>query len=103
MNNVVSIEKPATETKSAKFRITCELEGFAVEIEIDGKADNLKALVERLKAIGAQPLTGKPGSAKSGDAPLCPVHHKPMKPSRKPGSFYCPKQIGEGIYCDEKA
>jgi hypothetical protein len=105
MNNVVSIEKPATETKPARFKITCELEGFHIEVETEGKADNLKAMIERLKAIGAQPLTGKPGQAQSNSTstPLCPVHNKPMKSSRKPGTFYCSKQIGEGVYCDQKA
>jgi hypothetical protein len=101
MNNVIAIEKPQPEPKPARFKIACELEGFAVEIEIEGKADNLKALIDRLKAIGATP--GKPGSTQSnGSAPLCPVHHKPMKPSRKPGSFFCPKRDDDGEYCDQK-
>jgi hypothetical protein len=100
MNNVVQMEKPATETKPARFKITCELEGFAVEIEIEGKADNLKSLVERLKQIGATP--GKPGLS-NGSVPVCPIHQKPMKASQKPGSFYCPRRNDDGEYCREKA
>jgi hypothetical protein len=102
MGDVLPIEKPATETKPARFKIAVELEGFPVEIKIEGKADNLKALVERLKAIGAQPPTGK-ASSSNESAPLCPVHHTPMKPSRKPGTFYCPKRDADGEYCDQKA
>ena len=102
MTNVIQMEKTATEVKPAKFKITCELEGFAVEVEAEGRADNLKALIDRLKAIGATP--SKPGSTQdNGSAPLCPVHHKPMKPSRKPGSFFCPKRDDDGEYCDQKA
>jgi hypothetical protein len=104
MSNVVSIEKPQLEPKPAKFRITCELEGFTIEVEAEGKADNLKALIGRLKAIGAQPLTGKSGPPKGAEsAPRCPIHNKQMKPSRKPGSFFCPARTSDGDYCTEKA
>jgi hypothetical protein len=37
----------------------------------------------------------------NGDAPVCHVHHKPMKPSKKPNSWYCSARVGEG-YCDQK-
>jgi hypothetical protein len=100
VSNVITIEKPQPESKPARFKIAVELEGFPVEIEIEGKADSLKALIDRLKAIGATP--GKPGSS-NVSAPLCPVHHTPMKPSRKPGSFFCPKRDADGEYCDQKA
>jgi hypothetical protein len=104
MSNILTIEKPQPETKSARFTIQCELDGFSIEVEAEGKADNLKALVERLKQIGAQPLTGKSGPPKGSDSvPLCPIHHKPMKPSRKPGSYFCSKRDADGDYCDQKA
>ena len=101
MSNVVAMEKKTDEIKEAKpepkparFVIAAELEGFPVQIEIEGKADNLKALLERLKAIGAQPPQAKPlEQAKPAGAPLCPVHGKPMKASRKPGSFFCPHRM----------
>jgi hypothetical protein len=102
MNNVTAIQPTQQPAPGAKFKIAVELDGFPVEIEIEGRTDNLKALVERLKAIGAQPLTGK-ASPNSGTAPLCPIHHKPMKPSRKPGTFFCPGRNEDGSYCTEKA
>jgi hypothetical protein len=103
MSNVVAMEKPIEakpEASPVTFKISATLEGFPIEISLEGKADNLKALVERLKAIGAQPPTGK---ASGGSALLCPVHHKPMKPSRKPGTFYCPRRDEDGEYCNQRA
>jgi len=102
MSNVTAIQSTQPPAASAKFKITCEIDGFAIEVEAEGKADNLKALIDRLRAIGAQPLTGKSGPP-STTAPLCPVHHKPMKPSRKPGAFFCPARYDDGSYCTEKA
>lgn len=37
-----------------------------------------------------------------GTAPLCPVHRVPMKPSKKPGTYFCSKRV-EGGFCTEKA
>lgn len=103
MSNVTAM--PAGQpTPSARFKITVELDGFPVEIEAEGKADSLKALVERLKAIGAVPPQSKPDApASAQSAPRCPIHHKSMKASRKPGSFFCPARFDDGSYCDEKA
>jgi hypothetical protein len=101
VSNVIAIEKPQPESKPARFKIAVELEGLPVEIEIEGKADNLKALVERLKTIGAQPPQAKAASRTT--TPICPVHNKAMKPSRKPGAFFCPARTQDGDYCTEKA
>lgn len=59
---------------------------------------------------GYQPVSGPaPAVAPAGryldpvgHAPLCPVHHTPMKPSKKPGTFFCSKRVGGG-FCTEKA
>jgi hypothetical protein len=42
-------------------------------------------------------------AAKFAGAPLCPIHKAPMKPSRKPGKFYCAKKAEDGEYCRETA
>ena len=39
----------------AKFSITATIDGFPVSIEVEGKASDLRAVVDRLKAIGAEP------------------------------------------------
>jgi hypothetical protein len=38
---------------SAKFTITASIDDFPVSIEVEGKADTLRAMIDRLKAIGA--------------------------------------------------
>jgi len=93
------------QTKPASFTITAELEGFPVVIEVEGKADALKQMIDRLKAIGAVPPASRPGAkpeARSG-APICPIHNSPMKASRKPGKFYCARKADDGEYCRETA
>jgi hypothetical protein len=40
-NNVTSI------APAAKFIITCAVEGFPVSVEVEGKADNLRAMIDR--------------------------------------------------------
>ena len=90
--------------KFPRFSISFELDGFPVVAEIEGKADSLKAMVERMKAIGAvPPQKVTVTDAKQNGAPVCPVHHTPMKASRKPGKFYCAKKADDGEYCRETA
>jgi hypothetical protein len=105
-SNVTPIEskQPAP---SAKFTITCALEGFPVSIEVTGNADNLRAMIGRLKAIGAEPPAlqilqkAEPQTEPTKKAaPLCPVHGTPMKEGRK--GFFCPKKVGDS-YCKEVA
>lgn len=100
------IQSATVAVKPARFTITAEIDGFPVVAEIEGKADSLRAVIDRLKAIGATPpaktvsasatATGKPA------VPVCPIHKAPMKASRKPGSFFCPKRMDDGDYCPEK-
>ncbi len=102
MSNVVAIEKPQPEAKPARFVISTELDGFPLSIEVEGKAEGLKALIERLKQIGAQPPQTKAAAKPAGGVPVCPVHNKPMKASQKPGTFFCPRRLDDGSYCPEK-
>jgi|SRR5262245_48972512 len=85
------------------FTINCVVEGFPVQLEGQGRADDLRALVARLKAIGAEPPQARPEPTKAAGVPVCPVHNSPMKPSRKPGKFYCAKKADDGEYCREVA
>jgi hypothetical protein len=105
MNNVAPFEKPVPETKTARFTISAEVEGFPVSIEVEGKAEALKAMIERLKTIGAEPpaKASTPAAASNrSDVPRCNLHNKPMRPSKKPGSFFCPARLGDDSYCDQK-
>ena len=92
---------------AAKFTVTASIDGFPISVECEGRADDLRALVVRLKAIGAEPPAAQVAPAASEPtkkaAPLCPAHGTPMKTSRKPGTFYCPRRTDDGDYCQEKA
>ena len=59
--------------------------------------------VEAALAV-AKPAQGAPvaSAAPSGSAPVCNLHNKPMKESRKPGSWFCPAKLADGSYCTEK-
>src|SRR5215813_1529772 len=98
------IEKqPAT---SARFTVQALIDGFPVTVEVEGRADAVKILIDKLKAIGAEPpvaTKAEPTASQSKAIPVCPIHHTQMKPSRKPGSFFCPKRTDDGQYCPEKA
>ena len=90
---------------SCEFKITCVVDGYPVELTGHGRADDLRALVGRLRAIGATPpMVGKPqlpNSDHTDDAPVC-QYHGAMKPS-KFGGYFCPKKMGDGSHCKSKS
>jgi hypothetical protein len=99
-SNVTPIESKQT-APAARFTITASIDGFPVSIEAEGKADNLRALVDRMKAIGAEPPVQTPAQpTKASGVPVCPVHNAPMKEGRR--GYFCPKKVGDG-YCKETA
>ena len=89
---------------SAKFTITATLDGFPIVLEGEGRAGDLRLIIDRLKSIGAEPphapATTEPMRKTT---PICPIHNTPMKASRKPGSFFCPRRTEDGSFCPEKA
>src|SRR5262245_30706005 len=92
-SNITPIESKQPAPAGARFTITASIDGFPVSIEVEGKASDLRVVVDRLKAIGAEPPTAsKPEPTKAG-APLCPVHHSEMKSGRR--GFFCPKKVGD--------
>ena len=75
--------------------------GFAGDLIISSTTVNdLVKSIKLLEHAGIQPTTAVSNTGPIG--PVCPVHQRPMKPSRRLGSFYCSAQVGEG-YCQEKA
>lgn len=101
-SNVANItdKQPAP---AARFIVGAQIDGFPVQVEVEGKASDLRALVDRLKAIGAEPPQTIQQVRQTSDIPRCPIHNAPMKPSRKPGKFYCAKKAEDGEYCREVA
>jgi hypothetical protein len=112
-NETLAVEKVTNiETKQAQaqceFKITCQLRGSPIEITGQGRAQDLKIIVDRLFDLGAEPpqaASKAPQAASSAaGAPICPAHGTPMKASRKPGSYFCPRQAEDGSgYCPHKA
>jgi hypothetical protein len=106
-SNVTPIESKQPAPAGAKFTIMASIDGFPVSVEVEGKADVLRAMIDRLKAIGATPPTAQASAPAQSEprkaAPICPDHGKPMKPSQKPGSWFCPRRTDEGEYCPHKA
>lgn len=98
MNNLAEMPAPAA---TARFRIAATIKGFPIEVELEGKADSLLNLIERLERIGAVAPAQMPAAGHKAP-PVCQIHNKPMKPSRKPGAYYCPNRNADGSYCDEK-
>jgi len=105
MNNTASVT-PITDKQPqavATFTITAMIDGFPVQIAVEGKADALRGMIDRLKAIGAQPPASVQVNLpeqKTDDAPVCQFHGA-MKRSNH-GGFYCPKKMGDGSYCKSK-
>jgi hypothetical protein len=107
-SNVTPIESKQPAPAGAKFTIAASIDDFPVSVEVEGKADNLRAMIDRLKAIGAQPpvapvSTLAPSEPTKKSAPICPDHSTPMKASRKPGAFFCPRRTDDGDFCPHKA
>ena len=95
-----------TPAQAVKFVISAYKDGFPFTVEIVGTVEQLDRVIERLKAIGATEPTPSAihavESEREREAPIC-QYHGPMKESTKrPGSFFCPKRMGDGSYCKEK-
>ncbi len=91
---------PSGEMKYS-FKAHVQAHGFAGDLIIS--STTVKDLVKSIKLLehaGITPTTAS--SQPPGSTPVCPVHQRPMKPSRRPGSFYCSAQVGDA-YCQEKA
>src|SRR5262245_35503483 len=88
------------------FTITCVIGGFPVQLEGDGRAADLKLIIERLQMIGAEPPQAarptpeKPAGDDEESTPVCPRHHSHMRSGRR--GWFCPKKVGDG-YCKETA
>src|SRR5262245_6473627 len=101
-SNVTNIadKKPAP---VATHTISYVLDGFPVTTQLETSA-SIQDVITRLRAIGAQPPQAQaPEPPKPAGIPTCPVHNSTMKPSQKPGAYFCPKKNEDGSYCRHKA
>jgi len=107
-SNVTPIESKQT-APTCRFTIQATLKGFPITIEGEGRAGDLKLIVDRLIQSGAeppwhaQPIPIPKAEPKTESPPVCPTHGTPMKASRKPGSYFCPRRGDDGDYCPHKS
>jgi hypothetical protein len=98
-NNVIPM--PAAQPAPAKFIVTAVIDGFTVQVEMSGKASDLRTLLNKLKEFGAVPSATKPAAAASADdGPICEFHGKMKKGNY---GWFCPKKMGNGEYCKSKS
>ena len=91
---------PAGEMKYS-FKAHVQAHHFASSRIISTTTVNeLVTSIKLLEHAGILPTRPTPQTTSS--TPVCPVHQRPMKASRRPGSFACSAQVGDG-YCQEKA
>ncbi len=91
---------PAGEMKYS-FKVHVQAHGFAGDQIISSTTVNdLVKSIRLLGHAGIEPTTA--ATLPIGNTPVCPVHQRPMKASKRPGSFFCTAKVGEG-YCQEKA
>jgi hypothetical protein len=107
MTNVSNITDKQPQAQ-CHFVVNVILRGFPVAVEFDGRAGDLRAIIDRLLEHGAEPpttLSNKSDSGLSGqtsdDAPVCEFHGK-MKRSNH-GGWFCSRKMGDGSYCKSKA
>ncbi|PLS82767.1 MAG: hypothetical protein CYG59_03150 [Chloroflexi bacterium] len=83
------------------FKAYVQAYGFAGDLIITSTtvSDLVKSLM-LLERLGIEPLST--ANRTTSSTPICPVHQRPMKPSKRPGVFYCSAQVGDG-YCQEEA
>jgi hypothetical protein len=79
--------------------------GFTGTLILTGESGSeIVTILKQMQAAGMQqaaPTASAASAAPAADSPpMCPIHNKPMKPSRKPGGWYCSAKVGDG-YCSE--
>ncbi len=93
----MSDDLPAGEMKYS-FKVHVQAHGFDGDLIISSTTVNdLVKSVKLLERAGIQPMT----ASQARSTPMCPVHGRPMKASKRPGSFFCTTKVGEG-YCSHK-
>ncbi len=66
------------------------------------RVSSIQRVLRLLKQNGVLCEQAPPVQAHSSDEPpVCPVHNRPMKASKKPGAWFCSAKVGDG-YCDQK-
>lgn len=84
------------------MQVPVEIAGVKGPLTITAHSVNeIKRYIALLKQNGLLVEQPQTSSTSADTPPQCPIHHKPMKPSKKPGAWFCSAKVGEG-YCTEK-
>lgn len=98
--------------------VKCQYDGFGFDVEAHITSGQIPSLIERLRELGIEPAnspyvwagqpqdrlnnTGEPDVTHGNGYPVCRIHGKPMKASKK-GGHYCTSKLADGTYCSETA
>ncbi len=96
-----------------------QIDGFGADVTAECFIEHVPGIVKKMREHGIEPANspyvwtgqpqdrgqaqGQPHSAPSDHkGPLCPVHNRPMSPSKFPnGGWYCTAKHPDGSYCSE--
>jgi hypothetical protein len=81
------------------FTVQAEILGVRGPLEI--RAQRVSSIQRVLRLLKQNNVLIEQPIPTSDEPPICTVHNRPMKPSKKPGAWYCSARVGEG-YCDQK-
>ena len=91
----------------SKFTIHAVYKGYPIDIEFEGKSDQLEFYIDSLDGMGATPPSEHSAAATSAEqeaaAPVCQWHGAMQASSKVPGTFFCSRKMGDGSYCKSKA
>jgi hypothetical protein len=89
-------------------------DGFSCQLALRGEngaelLPKTAAAIKWLLEHDCKPSSGYGGNGKANaNAPLCPTHGKPMKPSKHGSGWYCPVKVaeddgtGKPVYCKQR-
>lgn len=88
----------------AAYQLTVQatIEGITAPLAISaGSINELRKAVRLLQANDLL-ASSQSAPASSSVAQRCPTHTRDLKPSKKPGTLFCPAQNDDGSYCSFK-
>jgi hypothetical protein len=95
-------EQPQFAPLDAEITFTVQAEILGIRGPLEIRAQRVSSIQRVLRLLKQNHvLAEQPIPSTSDEPPNCTVHNRPMKPSKKPGAWYCSARVGEG-YCDQK-
>ncbi len=83
-----------------RFVVTATIDGHTAPLSIEGTSIN--EIRRAVRILAEHQMLAQPPAQSTDEPPRCSVHNKPMKPSKKPGAWFCSAKSADGSYCTEK-